>query len=553
MGFKRFGCTTFIVVFVIVCVPLRWNLTGFFSETPLLAFSMDAHQAEAERWLKQGVKQLRQKDGDAGIQSSQQALTLYQASRDRVGMAQSLHYLGWGFYQKRHYQAAEKALREGIKVLASISPNQKRDDSQSKPLETQVAIDQLLQKVLVDQGKIKEALLVSEQSRLRGLRELVNRADSHVSTLISVIEKPTIEQIQRIAKERNATLIEYSIIDNSLAQTNQPEELFIWGVEPTGKITFRQGNLTQLWQEDKTTLTDYVNNIRESLASAQWGIGLSRRKIRPFRQLYQILIEPIADKLPTDPNAHIIFIPHQSLLMIPFSPLQDESGNYLLENHTILTAPAIMILDITQRIRVNIPESLQQWLVVGNPHPMPENFSPLPAAEQEAKAIASLVNTQEITGEVATKAKIVPQMSASRVIHFATHGIFDEQQGWNSAIALAPTDTDNGWLTAQEILDLQLNAELVVLSACNTGRGSISGDGLASLSSALISSGASSVIVSLWSIPDSPTTFLMQEFYHNLQQNPDKAQALRQAMLTTMNKHPSLRDWAAFTLIGESK
>ena len=552
MGFNRIGCTTCVTIFVVVSVPLLLSSTRLFSKTHLLAFSVDARKAEAERWLKQGVEQLRQQELDGAIQSSQQALSIYQDSRDRVGIAQSLNHLGLGLYKKGQYQAAEQIWREGIRVLASASPDHKSHDAQSKRVETQVAIYQLLQKSLIAQGKINQALLVSEQSRAMVFRELLLAGSPDISSVTSPIAPPTIERIQQIAKERNATLVEYSIIDNPLAETNQPEELFIWVVEPTGEITFRQSNLTQLWQEEKTTLTDYVSNIRQSLAASQWGTGSSRRKIRPFMQLYQVLIEPIADKLPTDPNAHVIFIPQQSLLMIPFSPLQDESGNYLLEKHTILTAPAIMVLDITRRSQVNIPESLQQWLVVGNPNPMPGDFSPLPAAEKEAKAIASLVNTQAITGEVATKAEIVPQMSASRVIHLATHGIFDEQQGWESAIALASTDTDNGWLTAKEILDLNLNAELVVLSACNTGRGSISGDGLASLSSALISSGASSVIVSLWSIPDSPTAFLMQEFYYNLQQNSDKAQALRKAMLTTMEKYPDLRDWAAFTLIGES-
>jgi CHAT domain-containing protein len=73
------------------------------------------------------------------------------------------------------------------------------------------------------------------------------------------------------------------------------------------------------------------------------------------------------------------------------------------------------------------------------------------------------------------------------------------------------------------------------------------------LSRALISAGVPSVIVSLWAVPDAPTSELMQSFYRNLQNNPDKAQALRQAMLTTMKTHPQPRNWAAFTLIGESE
>jgi CHAT domain-containing protein len=81
-------------------------------------------------------------------------------------------------------------------------------------------------------------------------------------------------------------------------------------------------------------------------------------------------------------------------------------------------------------------------------------------------------------------------------------------------------------LTANEILDLKLNAELVVLSACDTGRGRITGDGVIGLSRSLISAGVPSVIVSLWSVPDASTASLMTEFYRNLQQKLDKAQAL---------------------------
>jgi len=112
---------------------------------------------------------------------------------------------------------------------------------------------------------------------------------------------------------------------------------------------------------------------------------------------------------------------------------------------------------------------------------------------------------------------------------------------------------DNGLLTSSEILDLKLHAELVVLSACDTGKGKLTGDGVIGLYRSLISAGVPSVIVSLWAVPDAPTAALMMEFYQNLQKNPDKAQALRQAMLTTMKNHPEPKNWAAFTLIGEAE
>nr|WP_267868638.1 CHAT domain-containing protein [Nostoc sp. CHAB 5836] len=113
------------------------------------------------------------------------------------------------------------------------------------------------------------------------------------------------------------------------------------------------------------------------------------------------------------------------------------------------------------------------------------------------------------------------------------------------------------FLGLEEILKLKLKADLVVLSACDTGRGRITGDGVIGLSRSLFIAGTPSVIVSLWAVPDAPTAELMTEFYKNLYKNKnrlDKAQALRMVMLKMKDKYSdSPRKWAAFTLIGESE
>jgi CHAT domain-containing protein len=185
----------------------------------------------------------------------------------------------------------------------------------------------------------------------------------------------------------------------------------------------------------------------------------------------------------------------------------------------------------------------------------PQQLPPLPGAEREAKAIAPLLNTQPLIGKDATKATIKQLLPKARMIHLATHGLLDESRGIGSAIAFTPSGDDNGLLTAEEIFSLKLNAELVVLSACDTGRGRITGDGVVGLSRSLISAGVPSVLVSLWSVPDDSTAFLMTEFYKNLERNADKAQALRKAMLATMKQKPYSNplQWAAFTLIGEAE
>ncbi|MBD2181064.1 CHAT domain-containing protein [Planktothrix sp. FACHB-1355] len=283
-----------------------------------------------------------------------------------------------------------------------------------------------------------------------------------------------------------------------------------------------------------------------------------------LQQLHKLLIEPIADLLPTDPNARVIFIPQGALFFVPFPALQDADNKFLIEKHTILTAPSIQVLDLTHQQRQRVPGTTKDVLVVGNPT-MPEvspfpgeparQLSPLPAAEREATEVAQMFKTQALIGNQATKTAILSQLSKARIIHLATHGLLHDYTGGGvpGAIALAPSPNDNGLLTASEILDLKLNAELVVLSACNTGKGRITGDGVIGLSRSLISAGVPSVVVSLWSVPDAPTASLMTEFYRQMQRSPDKAQALRQAMLTTIRTHPNPKDWAAFTLIGEAE
>ena len=183
----------------------------------------------------------------------------------------------------------------------------------------------------------------------------------------------------------------------------------------------------------------------------------------------------------------------------------------------------------------------------------------LPGARKEAQAVSDFLNSPALVGEAATEATIKQQLPTADVIHLATHGLLEygdpQETGTRDlpgAIALAPGGNEDGLLTSAEILQMDLQADLVVLSACDTGQGRITGDGVVGLSRSLIAAGTPSVIVSLWAIPDVPTADLMTEFYLQRQQGQNKAQSLRQAMLTTMKTHPEPANWAAFTLIGEA-
>lgn len=292
-------------------------------------------------------------------------------------------------------------------------------------------------------------------------------------------------------------------------------------------------------------LTDYVLQLRNTMLARRSG---NKAVTAATREGYKLLIAPIADLLPTSPQSRVIFIPQASLFLVPFPALQDSAGKYLIEKHTISIAPSIQALSLLKKRSPSTDRS--NALVVGNPNPLSVKLEPLPGAEAEAKAVAQLLQTQALTGSQPTESNVTSQMTKARIVHLATHGFFNDQQGLESSLAFVASGDIDGLLTAEEILDLKLQANLVVLSACNTGRGKITGDGVIGLSRSLLSAGVSSVVVSLWAVPDLPTAALMIEFYRNLNKKNDKAQAMRQAMLTTMKQTPSPRDWAGFVLIG---
>ena len=516
-------------------------------------------------------------DYPKAIKYHQQRLAIAREIKDRRGEGAALNNLGLVYHKQGNLTLAENTLIEGIKVNESLRGKELKDSQKVTYFDTQRSTYRILQKVLIAQNKTDTALEISERGRGRAFVELLASRISTNSQEQSP-KPPNIEGIKQIAKAQNSTLVQYSIIADEFKIAGKPKtkqsELYIWVIKPTGEVTFRKADLKPLWQKENTTLRQLVSTTRKSL-----GVGDDERSIfsakfknpvnekiqrESLQKLHQLLLKPIADLLPTDPNQRVTFVPQRDLFLVPFPALMDSKGKYLIEKHTILTAPAIQVLELTrqqqQRIKSLPAKSRKNALIVGNPT-MPsfntkygepgKQLSSLPGAKREAEAIAPLFNTIALTGDEATETAIKAKLPQAGLIHLATHGLFDGFQGLQSSIALAPSSQDNGLLSASEILHIKLNADLVVLSACNTGRGRITGDGVIGLSRSLISSGVPSVLVSLWSVPDSPTASLMTDFYQNLSKNPDKATALREAMLARMKQHPNPRDWAAFTLIGE--
>ena len=444
----------------------------------------------------------------------------------------------------------------------------------------------MLQWVLVAQGKTNEALVAIEQGRTQALEELwaVKQPGTRVPP-------PSLDEIRAIARDRDATLVTYSfnwLIDACGGQTVAPE-LLTWTIEPTGEIHFHaqpvEFSALASQPDDVRNLVQDTRSVLGARGISVLATALPERSAgqeRPYlRSLHELLIVPITEHLSDNPDDRIIFVPDFVLFMVPFPALQAEDGSYLIEQHTVLTSPSIQVLSLTEQSRQRSLAARSNPLVVGNPTYVPITLGsgtqltppPLPGAEREAIAVAELLNTQPLIGAQATKGEILQRFSDASLLHFATHGFlegvtlgdlpgaiavaqlgggltpFVDVAGTDIAIAL----TDNGLISTRDILAFRLQAELVVLSACNTGGGELTGDGVTGLSRAFIASGVPSIVVSLWSVPDAPTGELMEVFYQEWLDHGDKAQALRTAMLVTLEKYPDPVNWAAFTLIGEAE
>ncbi|WP_235006950.1 CHAT domain-containing protein, partial [Calothrix rhizosoleniae] len=444
------------------------------------------------------------------IDYHQQYLAISKEIGNRRGVAVSLNNLGLALQKSGKLVAAENHLRQAITTYEDIRKLLLNKDTWKVSIfEQQARTYRLLQQVLIARKQPQQALVISEQGRTRALVEILYRTRHNKPKQELIPPTLTLTQIQQVANKEKATLVEYFVTLN---------EIYIWVISPQGKIKFRSVSLPKdisIQQLVKITREKQLNVRGRNSNNPP---GKKDSSTNRLKQLHQLLIKPIADLLPKDEQQKVIFIPHQELFLVPFVALQDEKDKYLIEKHTILTAPSIQALSLNPQNKQTAPilPRGKDVLIVGNPT-MPktkvgkklEPLKQLDGAEEEAKIIAKMLGTKAIIGSQATEPAIVKKMSSAKLIHFATHGLLDgiNAIGSPGAITFTPFGKDDGFLTTSEIMEKfglsseqKLQADLVVLSACDTGRGDIRGEGVIGLSRAFMASGVPTLVVSLWKV-----------------------------------------------------
>ena len=254
--------------------------------------------------------------------------------------------------------------------------------------------------------------------------------------------------------------------------------------------------------EEESTRLDYLETVNDHHLECNPNAGNSQLNNLPddpeltpwqpmLSQVHKVLIEPIAHFLPRKGQSRrVTFIPQDFLLKVPFAALQEAPGyRYLFEDFVISTSPAIHFLNLACD-SARKPEqntSSLSVLSVGNPVMPLKELPQLPSAEHEARMICEIIHSSDselFIGAQAKKRDVVAAMPKHTILHFATHAVIDDSDSYGDfsmkgLVVLSKSGNDcDGLLTAEEVRGIKLNAELVILSCCETGLGKVTGDGV---------------------------------------------------------------------------
>jgi CHAT domain-containing protein len=289
------------------------------------------------------------------------------------------------------------------------------------------------------------------------------------------------------------------------------------------------------------------------------------------RRLYDALLHPIPE---AKQKENLVVVPDGRLHLVPFDALVDDGGKYVVESHSVAYAPsATGFFLLTKQNRRPRAFSHTLLAVGGVPYSGgelkqvaltrgydPSNLNDLPATIDEVRAAELAVhdpsNTILLGADATESALKKADLGRYRYIHLAVHGFASNVDPDRSALLLRsdPAHGEDGFLQASEIVQMRLNADMVVLSACDTALGPVEGEeGIAALSRAFLLAGARSVVSTLWSIDDTFSSFMMKQFYGHLAAGSSPAIAMAAAKRDMVNKYGRSAPpyyWAAFVVEG---
>jgi CHAT domain-containing protein len=372
---------------------------------------------------------------------------------------------------------------------------------------------------------LAEQLQTATQERETTILELTRQLQQHGGEGIAVGSDFDLHQLQAMLDAETA-LVEYYSLD---------DELFAFVVTADHVVLARQ-------LASQHYIEELVERLRFQTDALRRGIGrkadhlpaLLRRSQHYLARLYDALLRPLERLFG---HRRLVIVPQRALHYVPFHALFDGT-QYVVERQEICTAPSAAVL---QHCLLQRPTPHKRPLFLG----VPDRRAP--RVRDEVEVIAPLwPHRTVLLDDAATLAALQEHAGEAGIVHLACHGQFRPDRPLFSSLRLA-----DGWLTTRDAYGLNLNCDLVVLSACETGVGAlIPGDELIGLARGFFAAGAPSLLVSLWTVDDTTTAELMHTFYQLLRAGARPAAALRQAQCTLLHDYPHPFFWAPFVLMG---
>jgi CHAT domain-containing protein len=432
---------------------------------------------------------------------------------------------------------------------------------------------------LMKNGRPDAALRLAESTRARALGDWTARSHAtnrlmlnpHDGGSVGEVMPATLDEIREAAVKVKAPILIY-VADHS--------GYSVWLQSTDGKLFSAHIENPQQLLERMFKFFPYASSSGE--------LGRGRRRARgaglvganeqntlddDLKSLYQALFPEEIRKVLKLEGERLIIIPDLLLNYVPFCALKTEDDKYLIEKYEIVYWPSVTTWLITETAAAQrkkgrlkdregaLQPSPVSALVIADPAfsgprrvyfrgmSRAVEFDALPGTAREAKAIAELLKSDVFIGKDATRQKLMSARRDVPILHLATHGLLNEENPETSFVLFS-----DGILTARELYELAgaFQSELVMLSACQTGLGTVHTDSSIGLTNAFLVAGANTVGSTLWQIPDDASARLMTVFYTEVARGENLPAALRKAQLEVL-KHTHWQEpsnWAAYKLLG---
>ncbi|MEG4280433.1 CHAT domain-containing protein, partial [Microcoleus sp. MON1_C1] len=499
-------------------------------------------------------------------------------------------------YDRKALEASERSRARSLLELLQESNANIREGISPELLQQEKSLQQQLDAIekqrietisTPNPNATKIAEIDKQRLALLGLYQQIQTNIRTASPRYAALTQPqplALPEIQKLILDENTILLQYSLGTN---------RSYLWVVTSTGVTSYELPKRADI----ETAAKDFLETITSPIQR-----DIPQQVAQASANLGQVILQPAAAQLG---NKRLLIVPDGVLHYTPFQALtlaQTAGSNTnvpLIVEHEIITLPSASTLAILrqnygdrkppsrnlailadpvfspddERIKGKITQAttekleannlgLSQSIRASNRQWPPER---LPFTRQEAQTISNLfpsASSRQIFDFDASRTTATDGNLANyQIVHFATHGIANSKNPELSGILMSMIDDKgnfvNGFLRLTDIFNLKLAANLVVLSACQSGMGqNVKGEGMVGLTRGFMYAGAQRVAVSLWSVDDEGTAVLMQKFYQKMeQQKLAPAAALRTAQIEMMQqeKWKSPYYWAAFTLQGEWK